>query len=234
MSTFRIKASDLRDLLAPIVPLASSDDYLPVINAVRLRTQGKTLTAAATDRFRAGMTRHELEASGGKVTAIVPIAAIRSALTTFRPVGSGKRRRDPELKVTMTATRFTIEGKATAGHDTKIAVACLNAAFPAVESIILKAIQPPPDDAIPRAWLGMAPRLLAGFEAATAPACNPQTRSRSNTLVMHVGADIGSAIGITVGDHFVGCLMPRRLLAGDLGTADADLDAWRPLLGDVK
>lgn len=58
---FEIKAQDLVWLLAATIPLASTDTFLKNLNCVMLRRQGNYLTATASDRYVAGIARHELD-----------------------------------------------------------------------------------------------------------------------------------------------------------------------------
>lgn len=57
---FEIKASDLVWLLAATVPLASTNTYLKNLSCVMLRRQDDYVTAAATDRYVAGIARRGL------------------------------------------------------------------------------------------------------------------------------------------------------------------------------
>lgn len=95
-----ITACELRDLVSPVLPLASKDSMLPILNAVLIETDGKWLSASATDRFRLGIKRIEKRPTEDDPTtewapfrAVVPLPALRSLLSVFKP----SRHLDPEL-----------------------------------------------------------------------------------------------------------------------------------------
>lgn len=60
-STFDISTKALAQLVKPVIPLAGKDEMLPLLRAIHFQASGKYLTAAATDRFRVGVCRVELE-----------------------------------------------------------------------------------------------------------------------------------------------------------------------------
>ena len=78
----------LHKLIKPVLPFASKDDFLPMLNAVRLDPLDGKLSAVATDRYRLGRTKlSDVEADG--FAATIPIATARWLLTVFKASQKG-------------------------------------------------------------------------------------------------------------------------------------------------
>jgi hypothetical protein len=210
--TFMITARDLAALIRPALALACTDDNLPVINAVRLEARGTTITASATDRFRAGMVRHVLDRdptsdtkdpqrAPGAFAVTLPASAVRLALATFKP---GPARVSRRIKVTVRASATTLEA---IGRDwparMTLELPHLDGQFPDIRSIILKAhaYEGPSYDGM----TAVNPTLLASFAAV-------QRSVFAEGMTVGLGPNLGSPIALSCGDHFLGLLMPRRLL----------------------
>lgn len=237
---FTITPHDLRNLLAPVAPLAGTDEYLPVLCAVLIRGKGRTITATATDRYRAGITRHELDAPRGEkqdpvpeFSALVNLAGVKQILAAFKPRRATDHAR---LTVRVNSKRLSIEGPTYWGHPAEIAIPHQPGKFPDVHRIILEALTPRESNAY---GFGINPEFFAEFKHAA---------RRGDTLAVYPGANPSRPVALTAGDYFAGILMPRRIVlphdSGQHRESGLDLldreirashaagrDTWAELLG---
>jgi hypothetical protein len=85
--------AQLHQLIKPILPFASKDTTLPILNAIHLAPLNDKLTAYATDRYRLGRMRLPLvDAEGFQAT--IPVATVKWLLTVFKV-------KDKENRVTL-------------------------------------------------------------------------------------------------------------------------------------
>lgn len=205
MAIIRLKASELRDLLAPILPIAGRDDMLPVLTAVLIETRKGYVTATATDRFRAAIHRikpeQELVEDEQTFRSLVFGGDLRRALALFKPT----RYNDPQLELIESPDGHLCI--ADVGALTGLAGATFNmqlceGQFPDILKLIREALatEPTAHEA------GVNPSFLADFRNA-AP--------RHTALRIRMGATSGKPIVLTGGENFVGVLMPRRLISED-------------------
>lgn len=231
-TTLSLTVPQLHQLLAPVVPLASADgDIIPVLNAVHLRTVGKQLLAEATDRYRAGCTKVELEKAPRRpLDVVLPLPAAKYLLHTWR---AKMGRNHPGEQLTLqyapcadlddndTPTHggiLTVTGRTPHGH-TSLQLELHAGTFPDVAAIIREGLQGTKVAAI-------RPELFAGFAAAAAPGVPLE-------LATHQARQEGSPrrLHITAGDAFVGVLMPVRSSSDEDDPRPAE---WAKLLGDDK
>ena len=91
-----ITVSAFRALVEPVLPMASSDDLLPVFNAIHFTAQDGALMAEATDRFVMGITRRQHDGAPDGLDWLVEAADVRAILRVFR----ARRGSDPTLTLT--------------------------------------------------------------------------------------------------------------------------------------
>lgn len=236
-STFTIQPYELDQWLAPAIELAGRDDMIPVLTAILLDGNDRVLTSTATDRYRAGITRHCIpEEQGGIEFApvsepfhvLLPAGAARALLSTFKPRARRAPKEtvltvvvDTDAETMVGAGILTVSGMTYAGHRATVEFDLMQGEYPKVARLVRDAITRPYGDARP-AVVGVNPELIAGFRKAVRDV-------RSETLVIHPGVLPKDAIGFTAGDYFAGCLMPRRELNAR-GTAYDSV----PDFGDVR
>jgi hypothetical protein len=216
---FYMQPEDLRDLLNPVVRLALNDGTLPVLNAVLLEGHGRTITATATDRFRAGIARHTLPEQwndeknppAGTWSALVPLAAVKAILSTFKPkarTNPGTARLELRVRTGQANSRpntLIVTGLTYAGYHTTTEFDTLNGQYPAVQTIVRDACAVTETDA--GTIYGLNPALLGDFQHAAGGRF-------LETMVMHPPAPgkRHGAIGISIGENFAGVIMQRRTM----------------------
>ena len=206
-------ARALRDLLTPVLALTDKGDTLPVLECIRLRghRDGATLTAQATDRYVAGMSRASIETPAG-FEALLPWRSAKALLGTFKVT----RGHDPELVLTFDDDTVTVE---TAGLSEAIAGARLgfrlytSREYPNIDEVLRDAFK---GTGQPESNVSGA--LLASFTGAL--------RDGHPIRLWHNG--LHRPTGVAIGEHFRGCIMPVRIAAGKPGPLD---DGWGELVG---
>lgn len=207
-----ISAKQLRGLVEPMLPLAAKDGDLPVLNAVRLRSDGGPLVATASDRFVVGIRR--LNGTFGNFDALIPLGSARGLLRAFRP----QRNTDPDVTL-------SVEGDAlwasTAGgfvefDEARIGYRLQTGEQPDFTALIRKALKVEPADVDPTVSAYNA-AFLGKFAAFG---------------VMGIKVHPTGAAVVTNGDDFIGAIMPRRSVNG-FTFADA-LDAVQDLIAEPE
>ncbi|KAB2809233.1 hypothetical protein F9L07_19525 [Pimelobacter simplex] len=221
MTTLNITASQFAELVRPVLPLACGDDMLPVLNAVLIETDGKWLSATTTDRFRLGIKRVQKYATDDdpsvewpEFRALVPLRAVRSMLTTFKPRrGSAFA----SLLLTVEDDRLIVEGAGTFDlFDSSRIVHHLQVGeFPKTRSLIHAALEAPTADRAPE--FAVNPAFLADFKA-----CG----SRGLRVLTGASRADGKpgAIVVTDDNGFIGMLMPTSVMGA------ADREDWADFL----
>lgn len=211
-----ITARQLRDLVTPVLPLVAKHDGMPELTGVQFRATGTTLTALATDRYRAGMCRVELAEAGG-FEALIRVADIKRVLALFKPT----RFDDPTLVITRDHERISVES---AGAFDGLSSASLSfdvqdGEFPkAITGLLRGALEQ--SEAGPR-HTSMNAKFLADFQYAVRD---------GSAIRLYLGTTAAEPTGIAIGDHFIGVIMPKRIVGG---AEKNPLDGWRELLGDT-
>lgn len=200
MSTLNLTAGQLRDVLTPVLPLAGKDDMLPVLTCVHLRTEGQTLIASATDRFRLGICREELvHAPEEPFEALVRVKDLKRILTLFKVT----RFDNPALRLTVKGE--TLRVASTEGFGgmaaAELTFTLMGGEYPKVNQLITAAIE----DTEPRVEaFGVNAAMLADFKHAV---------RYGDALMVRPGSGPRKGILVLCGDHFVGLIMPRALLS---------------------
>lgn len=228
MTAITLTATQLRDLLTPVIPHASKDETLPTLRAVHIRTAGKYVTAIATDRYRIGFQRVALdpEPEAG-FDAVLSAVAIKRLLALFRP----SRSHNPAVRLTIDGARITAAAASTLDDGEQpnmwflgdglagasLTFQLVDGDYPKVDRLIRDALNSKAED------------------AAMAPSFNPEFLADFRIgQPKHIPMQI-SATGpvkkpwlIRIGDDFIGLLVPVRY--ADPATAPGDTDTWLPLL----
>lgn len=235
--TLKVSARHFYEFIDRVLPYASTDDTLPVLNSVRLETRNGWLVATTTDRFRAGMVRAE-RAFGVKTAAktvasttkvfepgplwpqnfheILPTAAYRVLNRIIRPI----RGLDAELELVFSDGKVTVSATGAMLHLDDIVMTLDGfpdvSEFPAVRKLVVKAIAA---DATETTF-GVNAQFVGDFA---------KSIGRNETLAVKTGAGMSNPLLVTGADaNFIGILMPRRAL-DDAGRFP-DLSSWTELL----
>jgi len=210
MSVLNISVQQLRELVTPTIPFASTDYTLPALNAVQIHSRGPWLIATATDRFR--LIMHRTKSPDGNWpnwSASIPTATLRNILATFKTT----RGLDTDLTLTISDDGHTIEVAAVGLMDMSAATITYpleTSAFPKVSKILTKALAAEVSDT----QVGLSPALLRDL---------PKTAS---TLRFKVTSPRDPVL-FTDGENLVGCIMPKRLSSdGEVGSIVSLDEAW--------
>ena len=219
--TFTITAREFRDLVTPVIPLACKDRMTPILNAVRIESVGKYLTASATDRFTVGICRHAPANKPPKGLAIViPLPSIRLILSTFKP----SRDMDPELEFAVTAGGKRLKVNQAGGAfdflDASITYPLETGQWPALPKVIIDRIE---SEDVPATTISLNAAHLAKFQHAV---------RHGEPLEIKVGCN-NKAVLVTVGDHFVGALMPTSR-SSDNESGTSTLAEWVKLFASAS
>lgn len=197
---FEILASDVRDWLAPALHFAGRDDMLPVLCAVQITLEGKTLTAAATDRFVAGMFTLPVEAEGDlePFELLLPRSAVSGLLSMFYP--RRKRRSDGRMiRFTVNGSHLELAGTTVHGYPASIVLEGMDGQFPKIADLVEKACQEQE-----------RPHALSGYRADFLALMRHVVRDPRHESVQLFTPQGRHGMGVAVGDYFRGVIMPRR------------------------
>lgn len=207
--TVTLTVHEFHTLVKPVLPLASTDDMLPVINAIRLEVRGDYLCAFATDRFRAGVQRIKPQhGAPAGFEALVKLRDITRLLQLFKPV----RGQDP-ADVTFTIEDNILWATSSGGlgfdfADMRIGSALEISEFPNMLRLFtdqLGEITPASGEVLkPGGSFGMNPDYLASFKAAASVNKEP-------AVFIRPPASVRRPLIVQVGDDFLGMVMQRRV-----------------------
>ena len=85
-----LPAGDLLDLLSGAIIATGKDSALPTLTGINLVSDGETLTATATDRYR--LITGKVKASGSPFTALLQNTDAAKVITALKPI---TKRKDP-------------------------------------------------------------------------------------------------------------------------------------------
>lgn len=216
-TTLRIKASQLRRLVEPVLPFTDSDRWgLPALESVLFRSHGGHLYAHATDRYRLGVQRVPVEVADG-LTFCLSAKSIRAILALYK----GTKTHNPDLEVTVEETRLRVTGAGSLGFsaDSFTSWDLMTSEYPKIGSILLEAAKRAAEGVEPTAvnagYLGDY-KMAAQHDPDITPIQVWPHRTRPNF--------------IRIGRDFVGALMPVRY--SDDGDQGPGLDEdWTVILG---
>lgn len=186
--TITLQTNELVRILKEAALFARTVPDIPVINAVHLEARGRELVAVATDRFVLGASKTELDEPGEFLAALT----LRQVKTITQVAGSGRQ------------CFSTVE---IAADDKQVRVA-----FSSGETLTLPAEV---DRGEHRGWLTLLD-TVPDSEPSKAMDINPQLMAKfarvqgESRMRMHFFGHT-KPIRISVGDSFVGLIMPARM-----------------------
>lgn len=207
-----LSARQFRALVDPVLPLASRDDMLPVLAALLIKSEGKWLTATATDRFRLGIkriakvpTEDDDSTEWPQFEALVPVRAVRSILATYKPT----RGFDPTISLAVEGDLLAVEaaGAFDLFDSARFTHRLESAEYPGVQSILTDGLGTPDDERQPTTALN--PAFLADFKGC------------GRTLRFVMGR-ASKPIIVLDDEGFIGAIMPRR--------TDLEAESWDDVL----
>lgn len=210
----KVPAKDLVNLLAAVLPMASTDKFVPMLCAVRLEVRGNYLIATATDRYVAGMARTFISGDGDLTpwVGLVDGPDIKAIITEAR-----------KIKVGAALAELTVaNGKLVFGaYGQEIRTArFVDDAYPRVELLFEKALAIQAGRTRPA---GVNPDLVTKFSAIA--------KSTGQRCIDYWLDNKAETIAVTCGDDFIGIIMGIRLthLAGGARTGRVGY-GWDDLL----
>lgn len=186
--TITLQTNELVRILKEAALFASSSPDIPVINAVHIEARGGNLVAVATDRFVLGASKTELDEPGQFLAAL----SLRQVKTITQLAGAGKQ---------------CFSTVAVDADDKQVRVA-----FSSGETLTLANEL---EAGAHRAWMGLL-KSSASDEPSKAMDLNPQLVAKfarvsgATRMRMHFFGH-AKPIRVSVGDSFVGLVMPVRM-----------------------
>jgi len=216
MTNLTINAADFRALVNPILPLACKDDMLPTLCAVLIESDGKWLSATATDRFRMGIKRIAKRPTDDDPTtewpefrALISTRSVKSLLTTFKTL-----RGSLPAQITFTIEEDRLTAEAAGAFDLfdsgRFVHHLLTGDFPKVRSLVRQHLDIPVEDRV--STVALNPFFLADWKAVG-----------STSLRVMMGA-ANKAVLVTDDEGFIGLQMVRRM--------DAPVEDWTDFLAE--
>ena len=229
MTAITLTASQLRDLLAPVMPHASKDDTVGILVAVRIRTAGKYVTAIATDRYRIAFQRVALDpAPEPGFDALVAVRVLKRILTIFKP----GRMHDPALTLTVTDTRLTVTAADTIeqaqGLDdggligASMTFQLVDGDYPKIDRLVRDALNGKPEDTAMAPSFN--PAFLADFRIG---------QPRNTPMRIEPTGPVNKPWLIHIGEDFIGLLVPIRYSIAS-SAPDQDDARWLELLDEPQ
>ncbi|OBB49667.1 hypothetical protein [Mycolicibacterium fortuitum] len=186
--TIKLQTNELVRVLKEAALFAHSSPDIPVINAVHVEARGGDLVAVATDRFVLGASKTELD-EPGQFLAVLPLRQVK---TITQLAGAGKQ---------------CFSTVAIDADDKQVRVA-----FSSGETLTLPSEV---ERGAHRAWMGLL-KSSASDEPSKAMDLNPQLVAKfarvsgATRMRMHFFGH-AKPIRVSVGDSFVGLVMPVRM-----------------------
>jgi len=188
--TITLQTNELVRILKEAALFAHSDNTIPVINAVHLEVRGSELVAVATDRFVLGASKTELDEPRQFLAALT----LRQVKTITQLAGAGKQ---------------CFSTVAVDADDKQVKVAFSSGEILTLPTEVergahhgwLKLVEAQPD-CEPSKAMDINPQLIAKFARLQG--------SRASRMRMHFFGH-AKPIRVSVGDSFVGLVMPVRM-----------------------
>lgn len=212
--SFDISTKDLARLVKPVVPLAHKDGMLPLLNSVQLAAAGEYLTAAATDRYRIGISRIKTEAAPPEGLSIrIGLDELRRILLIFKSDAKMER----TVTITVLDDRVKVEQAFGFGFiDASMSFPLVVGDYPPLAKLFSAA-----QLSNPVVSVGLNASHLSDFRHAI----------REGEPLVVRSASANKPVIVTAGDHFIGALMPVRTQPE---TATASFDSWTGVLASMK
>lgn len=218
--------SELRALLAPVIPFAGADDMLPILQRIAVATSGPYLVAQATDRFTAGFQRIQPGTPvEGEFTLLLQATDAKRMLNLLRPL----RGSDPKVAIEVDdhgVVHVSADDAGLAlgfrGIDVSFSSPVIGDGFPDLVSVLPKDL----DESVGE--IGLNLELFSKFRTALDLNKDGSQSKRRLPFAIHMPASIGKPVVVTAGDDFVGIIMPLR--PENHPGIPAQLDIWRGML----
>lgn len=209
--------SELRALLAPVIPHAATDDMLPSICQIPIAESNGFLVAQATDRFTAAFKRIKpnTPAPEGFATSFATADA-RRLLSLLKP-GRGS---DPEIEIEPTDTGDVKVTSKSGGFS--LGFTELRLAFPSPDLFSSSNSFPDMGGLLPKScdnavsFGGFNLRFLARFNIAI----EVEFGDNNSAAGLRFGDSPNKPLLVSVGQDFLGLIMPRRLIGEGVSTGD--------------
>lgn len=207
--TFQISAREFVDTLTTALTFALRDSTLPMLDGVDLNIHKGQLVTTATDRFRLALIRSEIDELEGKDGRLgfLDYAAARRLIALVKPAGRGAGMILVPLTVTVADGKITVDNKS---ERVTVPISTI-VTPPDVIKLITESIAREAKSS--RDW-SVNPKLLASFA----------TASRGDMAAVRVN-DPTRPLIVSIGDNFIGLLMPVRMGDPEAGH-DKALAAW--------
>lgn len=207
--TLEVRAREFYQLLSEAVPFAGTDDTLPMLTGICLTSEGNDLIAVATDRYTLGVSRITLSEPVGLFDQrLLPVKSIARIKGIF-PVPRGG---ELFLRLTFTDEGLVIEQAGTLDQalpSTRFSVKWIDAKFPQWRSLLHG--KTPVRENPQNVQAGFNPSYMARFARA---------KQGSEAMVINAPEKVNAPWIVSLGEHFVGLLMPVRI--------DTVQAAWLP------
>lgn len=192
MTTFTVPARMLALTLRAVLPHASTDKTLPILNSVRFRVTGGELMIDATDRYSIG--RATLVATPGEDATnagfVLPLDDAKRIVAAYKTA-------DQYVEATVTLDGVTVTVKT---HDSTIVATTVESEYPQIDRIV-EGFTP-----AEAGTFGATPKMLEKFAGRHIAR---DAREKSIPLVWEFAADNKPA-RVTFGEWFVALVMPTR------------------------
>jgi hypothetical protein len=225
MTRIDMTASELRALIAPVIPHASTDADEPHLSVIRIECAEKRVYAIATDRYTLAAERHRLPETlrlwGIPAPVHVDLLSAKTALALFKPTKDW----DPVLKITIDKAAVPVD---VAGERRTVDHLALTIEAPDGTRVAFHDKRDPSQDPL-GGWRKTLAGMWARKQAKTAPALSLSAMHlpkwggavrKGERLVMLTGEKEGSPVLVLVEDHFAGVWMqvsylhtPQQMLA---------------------
>lgn len=195
-----LKASQLRTLLAPVIPHAGRDETLPLLTGVLIQTAGGYVTAVATDRYSIGMQRVKpADAPPAGLSALIRARSARVLLAVFKP----SRHVDPDVRLTFGKDSLSVSS---AGE------------MPGLGDMVPSMVVGLIEGEYPALGRLLAPVIAGTGEMPSGVALNAEYLKRLAVAQEHAHAQPmrlvfthpQKPVGVLIGDDFIGAVQPAR------------------------
>jgi hypothetical protein len=220
-TTIRTSIVELQKLVSPVLGMAAEPWETPQLTCLRIRSGDGHLTADATNRYLAGVSRRPAPGTPDGFDQLIRAADIKTLLRTIKPY--------PDNEVPLTVEVIGNILRVSAGQSRDLVATVLefdalsNTAGPNIWDVLSRGL----DNEVTGEPVAVNPRLLTQFQDATHRSVNPDGRP----LILRAAAGASKPVIAVCGDHFIGAVMPVR--TDPIETA-AVLDAWRTRLTPTK
>lgn len=217
MTRIDLTTRELHELVAPVLPHASTDKELPELGVIRLEVRESVVYAVATDRYTMAATRHRIFDGADDTTISIDRSDAAAMLKLFKYT----KDEDPQLKLVIDTVPVAV-------HDRGESVNRLGLTVQSEDGN--KLILHGHADEVLAAWRRRLGGIIHREQTPASPALflTPsylprwtKAARKGERLSVFVGPDATDPIVIRVEDHFIGVWMPA-----------GHLDAGEDLLSD--